>query len=106
MKQITKKDFIKMHQSGELQLIVGGVFRTKEEVMAMIENVRLKIHEYTKPTSNYGNISDSKDEGFICKIWRSDCEDFIFVEDHIDYSKDRNTSDNSKKVFTTAYLAC
>ena len=104
MTPITKKMFLQMHASGDLRLIVGGIKLTKEEVMAKLETVRHNIEDYVRLVTNYGSISDKKNGSYVVKVWRSSCEDFIFVEETVDYSKDPNTLQTEKHVYTTAYL--
>lgn len=106
MKKITKKQFRAMHESGELRLICGSVKKTKEDVLKKIMTVRNNIDEYTRPVSNYSNLESDKAGKTICNIFISDCEDFVFVEETHDYSKDKDCSWDYTETFTTAYLSC
>lgn len=106
MKNISKTQFKALHGSGELQLIQGGIKLKKEDVYKKIKENETKIHEYLKPVSNYGNIESDKSGYQECKIYISECENYIFVEHIIDNSKCNTNSWNDREVFTTAYLTC
>ena len=106
MKTLTKTKFKQMHDSNELQLICGMVKKNKEDVVNRIKEIEDKIHEYVKPTTNYGNIESDKIGSQTCNIYITDDEQYILIEYKIDNSKNRNCSWNTKEVYTTAYLAC
>lgn len=103
---ISKKDFKAMHEAGELQLICGGVKKSLIDVVKAIESVKTNIQDYCKPTSRYGEISDTNDGYRKCNIYRSEDEQFIFIEEIIDNSKCRTCSWDTVETFVSAYLAC
>lgn len=106
MKTITKTKFKQMHESGELKLLVGGVKMNKDQVYNRIKEVEHEIEKYEKEVTNYGNIESDKNGIQTCNIYISDCENYIFVECVMDYSKDNNCSWNDVQTFTTAYKSC